>query len=325
MNAGMKMLMISNARKGGQGGSRGGSGGRNEMRNRGGMENGMEMGYGGMEMGMDDMENRRRRYRRDSRGRFRSEMEMGGGYGEMEMRRGGSGGRNEMGYGGMEMGRGGSGGRSEMEGGYGGMEMESRQGGYGRSEMESRGGYGRSEMESRGGNQGGNMNQEMRGGYPYRPFPVYEERGRVNQIGFDAANANEINTNYRMNATHHTANEMEYRKSPQMGGYSASQGMPMTKEMAEEWTRSMKNEDGTKGPHWTMEQVKQVMAQKGIKYEPAEFFAVLNAMYSDYCAVLKKHGINNIDIYIDLASAWLNDSDAVPNKAAMYYECIVKK
>lgn len=240
------------------------------VRNNYGMGN-MTMGYGNMEMGTDNMESRRRR---DSRGRFRSEMEMDGGYGEMEMRRGG---------------------------------------------------YGRSEMESRGGNQGGNMNEEMRGGYPYHPFPVYEERGRVNQIGFDPMNASEVNTNYRMNATHHTANEMEYRKTPQMGGYSFSQGMPMTKEMAEEWTRSMKNEDGTKGPHWTMEQVKQVMAQRGIKYEPAEFFAVLNAMYSDYCAVLKKHGINNIDVYIDLACAWLNDQDAVENKTAAYFQHVVKQ
>ena len=287
MTTGAKMLLMAN-RSGGQG--RGNRGGRSEMRgemqNRGEMENGMEMGYGGME----EMENRRRRYRRDSRGRFRSEMEMGGGYGEMEMRRGGSGGRNEM--------------------GYNGMEMEPTQGDYGRSEM-----------ENRRGNQGGN--QEMRGVYPYRPFPVYEERGRVNQIGFDAGGG-EINTNYRMNATHKSGNEMEYRQSSQMGGYSSSKGAPMTKEMAEEWTRSMKNEDGTKGPHWTMDQVKQVMGQKGIKYDPAEFYAILNAMYSDYCAVLKKHGVNTIDFYVDLASAWLNDSDAVPNKAAMYYECIVK-
>ena len=94
MNAGMKMLMISNARRGG---SRGGSGGRNEM------------GYGGMETG-NEMESRRRR---DSRGRFRSEM--GGMENEMDMRRGG--GRSEMGYGNTEMRRGGSGGRSEM--GYG--------------------------------------------------------------------------------------------------------------------------------------------------------------------------------------------------------------
>lgn len=188
-------------------------------------------------------------------------------------------------------------------------------------DMESRRRYRR---DSRGRFKAEMDNDDVQmGGYHNQPFPVYEEHRRVNPIGFNA-DGNEIRTNYGMNATHKPSSEMEYRQSSQMGGYSSSKGAPMTKEMAEEWTRSMRNEDGTKGPHWTMEQVKQVMAQKGIKYDLAEFYAILNAMYSDYCSVLKKHGVNNIDFYVDLAAAWLNDSDAVPNKAAMYYECIVK-
>lgn len=197
-----------------------------------------------------------------------------------------------------------------------GDDMESRR------RRDSQGRYMRSEWED--GMEDNYGNDARMRGYPGRPFPVYEGgRSNMNQIGFDYSGDN-VRTDYGMTATHHTGNEMEYRKSSKMGGYSYSEGTPMTKEMAEEWTRSMRNEDGTKGPHWTMEQVKQVMAQKGIKYDLAEFYAILNAMYSDYCAVLKKHGVNNIDFYVDLAAAWLNDSDAVPNKAAMYYECIVK-
>ena len=84
------------------------------------------------------------------------------------------------------------------------------------------------------------------------------------------------------------------------------------------------NSDGTSGPHWTMEQVKQVAKQKGLSMEPVELYAVLNALYSDYDHVLKKHGISNIDVYVDLAKAWIEDKDAVPNKALAYYECIVK-
>ena len=178
-------------------------------------------------------------------------------------------------------------------------------------------------MES-GGEYSNYGNEARMGGYPNRPFPVYEGGGYMNQIGF---NANpEIETNYRMNATHQTGNEMEYKSNPKMGGGSSSgMSMPMNKEMAEEWTSKMKNEDGTKGPHWKMEQVKQLMAQKGIEANPYEFFAILNAMYSDYCAVFKKHGVNTMDMYVDLACAFLNDSDAMPNKASLYYEYIVKK
>ena len=199
---------------------------------------------------------------------------------------------------------------------YGNMgmeDMESR-----RYRRDSRGRF-RSEMDE-------DMNgySEM-GGYRNRPFPVYEDgRSNMNLIGFNAGG--EVETDYRMNATHHTGNEMEHHNSPKMGGgYSSDMAMPMNKEIAEEWTRGMKNEDGTKGPHWKMEQVMQLMAQKGIHYDPFEFYAILNAMYSDYCAVLKKHGVNSIDVYVDLACAWLNDSDAMPDKASRYYEYVVKK
>lgn len=226
------------------------------------MGGGMNTDYGGM-MGMDDMESRRRR---DSRGRFRSDMD------------------NDS------------------------MEM----GGYGRSVM------------------GG---EEMwMGGYPNRPFPVYREEtnirsdgNRMNPIGF-VAGGSEVNTDYRMNATHHTGNEFEGRKSAVMGGgYHSDMSVPMTEEMAMEWTSGMKNEDGTKGPHWKMDQVKQAMKQKGVSCDPLEMYVVMNALYSDYCAVMKKHGVNTVDIYVDLACAWLNDKDAVKNKASAYYEHIVKK
>lgn len=109
----------------------------------------------------------------------------------------------------------------------------------------------------------------------------------------------------------------------QMGGAQGySEGMDM--ETAKEWTRSMKNEDGTKGGHWTFEQAKQLIEQRKLKVDPIEFYAILNAVYSDYCKVAKKHNINNMDFYVDLAVAWLEDEDAVPDKAMMYYECIVK-
>lgn len=168
-------------------------------------------------------------------------------------------------------------------------------------------------------------NEARMGGYPGRPFPVYEDgRSNMNQIGF---NANEdIRTNYGMTINSHDGDEMEHRTSQKMyGGAASYMAMPMTKEMADEWTHGMKNEDGTKGPHWTMEQIKQVMAQKGIDCNPLEMYPVMNALYSDYCSVLKKWNMNKIDLYVDLACAWINDSDAVPNKASAYFEHIVKK
>ena len=86
----------------------------------------------------------------------------------------------------------------------------------------------------------------------------------------------------------------------------------------------MVNEDGSRGPHWTIEKAEQVMAQRGIDCDPYTFWAILNSIYSDYCAVFKKFNINNMDVYADLAKAWIDDSDAVKDKAAAYYNFVVK-
>lgn len=190
-----------------------------------------------------------------------------------------------------------------------------------RRRRDSRGRF-RSEWDGTEDNYG---NEARMGGYPGRPFPVYEDgRSNMNQIGF---NANEdIRTNYGMTINRHDGDEMEHRTSQKMyGGAASYMAIPMTKEMADEWTHGMKNEDGTKGPHWTMEQIKQVMAQKGVDCNPLEMYPVMNALYSDYCSVLKKWNMNKIDLYVDLTCAWLNDSDAVPNKASAYFEHVVKK
>lgn len=286
MNTGMKMLMVDSARRGGGKGGFGRSGERMGS-------NYARMGYDDAEGGYDGMESRRRR---DSRGRFRSEMdgienktEMIGGGDRVGYER-----RSEMGYG--EMRRGGSGGRSEME---------------------SRGGYGRSENAQNAYGEGGDRMEA--GWYPNRPFPVYEGGDRMNQIGFSAGS--EFPSNYSMDATYGES-RTSYEHQP---GYSYGMSNKLTKEMADEWMSSIENEDGTKGAHWTMEQAKQVMAQKGVKADPVEFYAVLNAMYADYCKVFKKHGVGDkLDFYVDMAKAFIEDKDAAEGKVAKYFEFIVK-
>lgn len=156
--------------------------------------------------------------------------------------------------------------------------------------------------------------------YPMTPFvpPVYEGGERVmNPIGF-------VPNGYGTYANHHRYNEMEHRTSQMEHGGASGHTDKLTREMAEEWMAGLENEDGSSGPHWNMEQVKQVMAQRGIQMDPYEFGAVLNALYSDYSKVFLKHNVNKIDLYVDLTTAWLMDKDAVQNKAAAYFECVVK-
>lgn len=189
--------------------------------------------------------------------------------------------------------------RSEMRGGRGGdrqarNEMEMGWDPY----MES----GRSEM--RGGSG-------MRGG------------GEMRMIGF---NREENEMRMGSDASLPRYQEMDRMKGNEaMKGGASSHGAPMFDEQtAKEWTSMMKNEDGTKGPHWTIEQAKKVMEQRGLRCDPYEFWAVLNAIYSDDVAVAKKYGVNKMDYYVDRAVAWLDDKDAQEGKAARYFHHVVK-
>ena len=98
-----------------------------------------------------------------------------------------------------------------------------------------------------------------------------------------------------------------------------------TLDVAEEWASKLQNEDGSSGPHWTMEQAKRIMAQRNLSLDPTEFWIAINLIYSDFSPVAKKHGVGgNLDFYVDMAKAFLEDKDAGPNKIARYYECVVK-
>lgn len=214
----------------------------------------------------------------------------------------------------------------------GGMWVDDRQ------RRDSRGRYMRNEY---GYDDGPSMDMDMN--YPYYPRyphipPIYErggdydkERGPMNKIGFALEGEMgrvppEFDRNYRTAADYRTMDEMAHRKSRWSGGYGHGSGvMPFSRELAKEWTNGMENEDGSRGPHWTMEQTSQVLEQKGFHCDPVEFFAILNSIYSDYSAIAKKHNVNNMDFYADMAKAWLEDKDAVKDKAAAYFEYVVKR
>lgn len=100
---------------------------------------------------------------------------------------------------------------------------------------------------------------------------------------------------------------------------------PLTQDKAREWVKKMKHADGGMGEHWNMELVKKMMSQKGVDLEPAEMYAIINALYSDFGTVFEKHGVTSPEFYLDMAKAWIEDPDAVKHKTSAYYEHIVKK
>lgn len=161
----------------------------------------------------------------------------------------------------------------------------------------------------------------------YPTYPIHEDdrrERRMNPIGFarDISGSDATMPRYD--------NEMERMDGSGMArGYSRSESTPhFDRQMAEEWMRGLQNDDGTTGPHWTLEQAKQVMAQKEIGGSPIAWWITLNMMYSDYCKVAKKLGVNTVDFYACMAEAFLNDKDAVggggQEKLASYFESVVQ-
>lgn len=139
--------------------------------------------------------------------------------------------------------------------------------------------------------------------------PPYYDDDKV--IGFDRSNA-------ARSTDKHTTQAATMTRAVTTG----SDGM--TAQIAEEWASKMQNEDGTTGPHWSMDQVKTVMQQRGIDCDLPEFYAALNMIYSDYVNVAKKLGISNIDFYVGMAQAFLDDKDAGKDKLLRYYRNVVK-
>lgn len=101
---------------------------------------------------------------------------------------------------------------------------------------------------------------------------------------------------------------------------------PLTKEEAEEWVDRMRTKDGRPGKRWTYDEIRQYAGNYGVSGEQniIDFFVVLNMMYSDYCHVAKKLGVDRMDFYAGMAKAFLDDPDAVEGKLEKYREYIAK-
>lgn len=106
------------------------------------------------------------------------------------------------------------------------------------------------------------------------------------------------------------------------GKRSGSGDEELTKEDAMSWMYNMKNEDGSFGAHWDLEQTRPYMEPRGVTCELWKWAAVMNMMYSDYCKAARKNSVDRPEFYADLAAAFLEDKDAPEDKAGRYYHNI---
>lgn len=101
--------------------------------------------------------------------------------------------------------------------------------------------------------------------------------------------------------------------------------MEFTEADARRWAERMENDDGTIGPHWTLEQTTAVANSIGVHVDPWVWYAALNMEYSDNFEVAQKYGLDRPEYYADLAKAFLLDKDGggPEAKIAGYYHGIV--
>lgn len=143
-----------------------------------------------------------------------------------------------------------------------------------------------------------------------------------------------------MRGRDYAEHEMHDMRGRDYGDYGMDYGMrdygemeygKMSHKDIENWKRHMKNQDGTMGEHFKKDQVMQAARQIGVnpeEYGEHIFPLVMNMMYSDYCAVAKKFGLDRPDFYAELAKAFLNDKDFEGDpeeKVYLYYKCIAEQ
>lgn len=98
--------------------------------------------------------------------------------------------------------------------------------------------------------------------------------------------------------------------------YEKEHGPHFNEEYARKAVMKMENEDGTRGPHWSLEETTTLASQYGIalgsKFNRYDWFVALNMVYSDYYRVIMNiTGSNNTKHYVEFAKAWLNVGSVV--------------
>ena len=116
-----------------------------------------------------------------------------------------------------------------------------------------------------------------------------------------------------------------------MNDYGHEEMGRMSQRDVEKWKHMLQNEDGTRGEHFTQDQVENAARQIGISPDELgrhTFCLAMNMMYSDYCKVAQKFGADRPEFYAEMAKAFLKDKDFDGNgeeKLWLYYKCIVEQ
>jgi len=88
--------------------------------------------------------------------------------------------------------------------------------------------------------------------------------------------------------------------------------------LLEKATKYMVNEDGTTGPHWTIDETNSVARNMNItfkEYNEYDWNYTMNMIYSDYYGAVS----DDVNTYAKISKKFLTDKDAKEGKALCYY------
>lgn len=169
---------------------------------------------------------------------------------------------------------------------------------------------------------------------PYRHQPDYTEPPRAGlydggRLGFGAAH---YDTGAQARQDDRRPTAIKASGTVWMDSQEAEEDDPATidRETAMRWVDSMEGTDPNHphGGKWSPEALKPLAQKEGFPPDGPEFwafYAVANAMYSDYAATAKRYGIHSPDFYADMAADFIRDADAAPDKVQKYLRYIVRK
>jgi hypothetical protein len=106
--------------------------------------------------------------------------------------------------------------------------------------------------------------------------------------------------------------------------YEQEHGPHFDEVMAHKAVSKMENEDGSRGPYWSIEETTALASQHGIslsnRFNRYDWYVALNMIYSDfYKVIVSISNSNNVRHFIEFAKAWLADKDIDEGKMWYYY------
>lgn len=97
--------------------------------------------------------------------------------------------------------------------------------------------------------------------------------------------------------------------------YEIANGKVLTEEMAHEIVENMK----PLGEYWDINTIKQIKSSAGLTYNDYDFYTVMNSLVNDYGEIIDKE---DIEIYVKMAKAFIEDEDATKDKVFVYFTTI---